>query len=271
MPNYLGQHFLKNKKILKRITSFLNLKHGDIVLEIGPGHGELTRELLGHPVTVIAIERDKTLVDFLNQNFQSTFKSQFSKLEIINGNALEALPDFIKNSKLKIKNSNYKIAGNIPYYITGHLLRILSELEHKPEKIVLLIQKEVAERITAKPPKMNLLSAITQSWAKAEIGAFVGRKDFSPPPKVDSAVIILTPLENTGEYESYYQFVRHLFKQPRKTILNNLTSGAAFLIDKNALISKMKKIGIDPSNRPQNLSLEDIKQLCKVVYNYIDE
>ena len=252
----------------------LNLQGGDIVIEIGPGHGELTGQLLKHPIKVVAVEKDHSLVSslkenakFLIPNAESTSNGEMPKLEIVNGDALTILPSLTRNSKLEIKNSDYKVVGNIPYYITGHLLRILSELGHKPKIITLLIQKEVAERIVAKPPNMNLLAAVTQSWSSPKIIARVGKKEFSPPPKVDSTVIRLTPrslpcTEGAREAE-YYKFLRALFKQPRKTILNNLAPTR----DKEAIASKLKEINIDPNDRPQDISLENTIKMFGMLYN----
>ncbi len=244
------------------------------MIEIGPGHGELTGELLKCPVTVVAIERDKALADFLNKNFKiqiSNFKSnpKLPKLEVVNADALKILPSLMENLSFDI--CHLKLAGNIPYYITGHLLRILSELEFKPEVITLLIQKEVAERIVAKPPKMNLLAAITQSWAEPKIIASVGRKEFSPPPKVDSAVITLAPrsLPSTGgaREAEYYRFLRVLFKQPRKTIANNVMTKFKSQISKDELAQELKQINVDAGNRPQDLSLSEIQNIFKKLYN----
>ncbi len=272
----LGQHFLKNKRILEKIVDALNIKSGDVIVEIGPGHGELTKKLLERPVTVVAIEKDLRLVDLLTKNFKvqisnskSNPKSQLPKLNVINADALKALPSLTENLSFDI--CHLKLVGNIPYYITGHLLRILSELEHKPEIITLLIQKEVAERVVAHPPKMNLLAAVTQSWSEPKIIARVGKKDFSPPPKVDSAVITLVPKSPLSTPSTrgteYYPFLRILFQQPRKTIANNLTAKSKFQISKDELTQELKQININPGDRPQNLSLAEIQNLFATLYN----
>ncbi len=276
MPRRLGQHFLKNKKILEKIADSLNPKSGDIVVEIGPGHGELTEELLKYPVTVLAVERDEALVNFLNKNFKTQIsnfksnpKSRLPKLNILNGDALKILPSLIGRLEFDIGHSGYKVVGNIPYYITGYLLRILSGLEHKPEAITLLIQKEVAERIVAKPPKMNLLAAVTQSWSEPKIILSVGRKEFSPPPKVDSAVITMVPggsPSTLGAREAqYYEFLRVLFRQPRKTIVNNLMTNDKLQMTKNDLIKELTKMNINPLDRPQDLSADDIAGIFKII------
>jgi 16S rRNA (adenine1518-N6/adenine1519-N6)-dimethyltransferase len=261
---HLGQNFLQDKAPLGKIVGALAIKSGETVVEIGPGHGELTKELLRYPINVVAIEKDVRLVSFLNKNFQfpisnfqSSSKSQFSKLQIISGDVLKVLPEIIQNSKLKIQNSSYKLAGNIPYYITGHLLRILSELDQKPKCIVLTVQKEVAERLCAAPPKMNLLAASVQFWAKPEIVGYIGRGDFHPAPKVDSAIIRLIPIGKTlMDPNVFYPLIRPLFKQPRKTVVNNLleTGKAKIVIEQ-----KLKAAGINSGSRPQQLSMDQIR------------
>ena len=204
MGNYLGQHFLINKKKIEKIIEALDLKSGDVVVEIGPGKGALTIPLCENcqklGCKIIAVEKDKDLADDLKNKIYDLGLDK--NIEIIEGDALKTLPRLIHNSELRIKN--YKIVGNIPYYITGYLLRILGELENKPSLIVLTIQKEVAQRVCAKPRTrrrqgyggqgMNLLAASVQFWAEPKIIGSVSKKDFWPIPKVDSAIIKLTPL-----------------------------------------------------------------------------
>ena len=277
MGNYLGQHFLINKKKIEKIIEALDLKSGDVVVEIGPGKGALTIPLCENcqklGCKIIAVEKDKDLADDLKNKIYDLGLDK--NIEIIEGDALKTLPRLIHNSELRIKN--YKIVGNIPYYITGYLLRILGELENKPSLIVLTIQKEVAQRVCAKPRTrrrqgyggqgMNLLAASVQFWAEPKIIGSVSKKDFWPIPKVDSAIIKLTPLTllvrssiqcNKGDY---YKFIKILFKQPRKTILNNLKSQISNLKNKEKIIEKLKKVGVDPQARPQNLSVEQILKL----------
>ena len=255
----LGQHFLINKNKIKKIVDALGLKSADAVIEIGPGHGELTLELRirNAELRIIAIEKDKKLADNLKDKFKKD-----KDIEIIEGDALKILPELTVSRKRQIKN--YKIVGNIPYYITGYLLRIIGELKNKPSLIILTIQKEVAERAAAKPPKMNLLAASVQIWAKMEIIGHIPRKDFQPMPEVDSAIIKLTPKTKTLTLtpKPYYSFIKILFKQPRKTILNNLRRTTNNL---QLLTKKIELIGINPNNRPQNLSIERIIKLAQIL------
>ncbi|MCR4275242.1 MAG: 16S rRNA (adenine(1518)-N(6)/adenine(1519)-N(6))-dimethyltransferase RsmA [Candidatus Wolfebacteria bacterium] len=280
MSRKLGQHFLVNKNKIQKIVEALELKKGDVVVEIGPGHGELTTEIRNNKLEnrIIAIEKDKILANGLREKFKDN-----NNIEIIEGDALKILTDLTYNSKLT--TNNYKLTGNIPYYITGSLLRILSELENKPLLIVLTIQKEVAQRICAKPPQMNLLAAITQFWTEPKIIEYISKNDFRPIPKVDSAIIRLTTYNPEGkqasygagqqftteEAEKYYKFVKVLFKQPRKTIINNLRDANILMhtnytnkkiqLKKEEIIGKFQMFGINPQDRPQNLSLEQIKHL----------
>ena len=275
----LGQHFLLNKKKIGKIVEALDLKSGDVVIEIGPGHGELTESIKYHPpvggssIKIIAIEKDENLADFLREKF-----SQDKNIEIIEGDALKILPNLV-NSTLRTSDVHWtsdvqklKIVGNIPYYITGYLFRILGELENKPSLIVLTIQKEVAQRICAKPPKMNLLAASAQFWAEPKIVGYVPKKDFRPAPKVDSAIIKLKPFATAScSSDKYYKFIKILFKQPRKTILNNLVASikhqvvsTGYQASREKIIKKLQEIGVDPQARPQNLSIEQIKELSKI-------
>src|SRR3989344_1254738 len=223
MNKRLGQHFLINKFAIKKIVAALNLKANDTIIEIGPGKGALTFPLLEEcqklNCKIIGVEKDPELVNKL----ESYKVKKFYNFEIINGDALKILPDY------KLQTTGYKLIGNIPYYITGKLLRILSELENKPKLIVLTIQREVAERITAKQGEMNLLAAAVQVWAEAEIIGYLKPSDFSPPPKVESAIIKLAtriqPLVTRDGVDDYYKIIKILFKQPRKTLLNNLSAG----------------------------------------------
>lgn len=265
MASKLGQNFLINKSKLRKIADVLELKSNDTIIEIGPGHGELTKELKVESLKlkVIAIEKDEKLVGLLKEKFRGD-----KNIEIISGDALKILPKLTQHSRLIAHN--YKLAGNIPYYITGYLFRILGELENKPSLVVLTIQKEVAQRVAAKPPEMNLLAASVQLWAEPKIAGYISKKYFRPAPKVDSAIIKLRIRnKELGIMENeYYKLIKILFKQPRKTILNNLTFGIKNnelgIMDKEKIIEKLKKSGIKPTDRPQNLTIEQIKKLSKL-------
>lgn len=265
----LGQYFLTNKIKLQKIAGALDLKAEDTVIEIGPGHGELTNELriMNYELRIIAIEKDEGFVQYLQKKFV-----QDKNIEIIQGNALKVLLELPKSYILNPKS--YKVVGNIPYYITGHLLRTIGDLENKPSLIVLTVQKEVAERICATAPRMNLLAASVQFWAEPEIIGYIPKTDFQPQPKVDSAIIKLKSITVAMrshescykiEAEKYYKLIKILFKQPRKTILNNLVLSskyqAASSKNKKEIIEILEELKINPGDRPQNLTIEQIKRL----------
>jgi len=263
MARSLGQHFLTNRFYLNKIVDSLNVKGSDFVVEIGPGHGELTEvlafrlQVLGKNWKLITIEKDIKLVKFLKEKF-----SPDKNIEVVYGDALKILPSITKTQNLTPKT--YKLIGNLPYYITGYLLRILGESEVKPKLIVFTIQKEVAQRICAKPPKMNLLAASVQFWAKPEIIGYIPKTAFSPQPKVDSAIIKLTPdfSVNHKPQTKYYKLIKILFKQPRKTILNNLRETK--IANLSECREKLLKIGINPNDRPQDLSIDQITNLSSL-------
>ena len=254
MRQRLGQHFLKNEAALTKIAQAC-LGAGDAIVEIGPGHGELTKHLAAGGARVIALERDGALSDELRKN------KECAGVEIVIGNALETFPAVA--ARLKKEGASYVVAGNIPYYITGHLLRAIGDLEYKPARVVLLIQKEVAQRMCALPPRMNLLAATVQIWSSPRIIFSVPRGSFAPPPDVDSAVVVLEtiPLPFPADLlPRYFSFVRALFKQPGKTVKNNLTEGGFY---KKTAASPRLDAAMDEQgeNRPRHLSMREVGSL----------
>lgn len=245
---YLGQHFLKNKTILEEMARAAEISKKDIVLEVGPGLGSLTEILAERAGKVIAIEKDRELIPILREKFK-----KIKNMEIIEGDILK-----IKNLKLE----NYKIVANIPYYITSRFLRLfLSQTRFGPKLMVLMVQKEVAERICAKPNKMNLLALSVQSYAKAEIIRYVSKNFFSPPPKVDSAIIKITPfapLKVRGAVrvmkinpEKILALAKLAFQQKRKMLRG---------VVKRSSTTPLRHLNIPEkyqTKRPEELSLED--------------
>lgn len=261
MTSKLGQYFLQDKKKIKEIVDALDLKAGDVVIEIGPGHGEVTHELRTRngKLKIIAIEKDRKLAENLKQAF-----SNDKKLKIIEGDALKILPFLIRNSKSEILN--YKLVGNIPYYLTGYLFRIISALPKKPQSVVFTVQKEVAQKICAVPPAMNLLAASVQFWAEPKLIDFISKTSFRPTPQVDSAIIGLkTASSEEKSVKKYYHFIKILFRQPRKTIFNNLR--AARIAPERKILTLLQENNINDRLRPQNLSLKTIKKLALMLYN----
>lgn len=259
MPQKLGQHFLKNKAVIAKIIAALDLCADDRVIEIGPGKGALTLPLAetcrAKQCSVTAIEKDAQLVGELKD-------LSIAGLEIIQGDALKEIKNQISNIKNK---EGFKIVGNIPYYITGKLLRTISELETKPSLTVLMIQKEVAERLTAKSGNMNLLAAATQIWADVSIIAHLNPHDFDPMPKVDSAVVRLESrimYHESWDEERYYKLIHTAFKQPRKTLLNNLAEG--FDRPKDEVLPILQRLGFNEKTRGQELDIAQLAALSKI-------
>ncbi|MFA5052890.1 MAG: 16S rRNA (adenine(1518)-N(6)/adenine(1519)-N(6))-dimethyltransferase RsmA [Parcubacteria group bacterium] len=242
----LGQNFLQNDTALQRIADALDIKEGDTVVEIGPGHGELTSFLVAkNPQKLITIEKDENLAGLLRQEFRN--------VQVIAGDALKILPE-IKLPK------NWKLIGNIPYYITGQLLRITSELSIPPAKTVFLVQREVAERICATLGKANLLSSVIRGWATPNYLFTVPKNDFYPKPKVDSAVVSLDRNEYMAE-KAYSTVVHALFLHPRKKAINNFSD--FFNIPKSEAEKIFNSCNLPSSIRPQNLSSGDIFCISK--------
>lgn len=271
MRQKLGQHFLTDSDLLARIASYVDVQEGETIIEIGPGHGELTAYLVReaarvHQSTLHLLEKDETLAAALPTTFASAFAQ--GTIAITQGDALVMLPKIAE--RLAREQRPYKLVGNIPYYITGFLFRTIGELAHKPRMSVLLIQKEVAERVTAVPPRMNLLAASVQYWADAELLDFVPKQSFSPPPEVDSAVIRLVTKRNmpVTPPDAYYASVKALFRQPRKNVLNNLKSHPRFA----ALTPEEQRLLFDawghkPTERAQTMHIASILLLANLLYN----
>ncbi len=263
----LGQVFLQDTCIIQKIIQTAEIKHKDQILEIGPGKGVLTKPILETGAKVIAVEKDPELVKFL----ENIFKNK-QNLKIIHAD----IRDFLKTNQFYTQystlNTQYKVLGNIPYYLTSHLLRLLLENSIKPSLIVLMIQKEVAQRIIAQPPKMNLLSASVQFYAQPEIICYVPKTAFYPEPKVDSAVIKIIPIstkENTNEIfkKIFFNTIKAGFKQPRKLLINNLNKN---LNIKKGLLQKIfLQLNMPLNTRAQNLSIDQWISLSSLLIKNI--
>ena len=236
----LGQNFLINAGILEKIVDAAELNKDDTILEVGPGTGNLTRLLSEKAGRVIAVEKDHRLIEDLEKEFPA--------VKFIEGDILKLdINELFRNLKLEIRNSHYKVAGNIPYYITSHLLKTIFERWPKPKLMVLTIQKEVAQRIVAKPPDMNLLALSIQLYAEPKIIGYISKGSFRPIPKVDSAIIKMKPKEGIGvkNNEKVLTLAKKAFAGKRKQLKN--TIGPEIL----------NKAGVKLELRPEELSLED--------------
>ena len=221
----LGQHFLKSRDALRKIIQAGEISRDDVILEIGPGKGALTEQLLAFGCQVLAIEKDKELVQYLQEKFEKEIKEK--RLILTQGDILKLK---IENLKLKI----YKLISNIPYNITGAILKKFLADEIQPERMVLLVQKEVAQRILASEGKESILSISVKAYGKPKMAGKVQRRYFSPEPKVDSAIIAITNISRkifaptkvgaptgVGE-ERFWEIVKKGFAHKRKKLAGNL-------------------------------------------------
>jgi 16S rRNA (adenine1518-N6/adenine1519-N6)-dimethyltransferase len=257
----LGQNFLIDKNILDKIINASNLSKQDVVLEVGPGIGTLTQELAKSAGKVIAIEKDHDMINILSETIK-----EFKNIEIIEGDILN-----LSEENYKQITADYKLIANIPYYLTSHLIRTFLEnppTSKPPEEIILLIQKEVAKRICAKPPEMSLLAVSVQFYAKAKIISYVSKNCFLPAPKVDSAIIKITPhiIEGDKELnnfsnEKFFRIVKAGFSHARKQLANNFNK--TFKIKREEIEEWLLKNNIKPNQRAETLSVEDWKNLAK--------
>lgn len=276
----LGQNFLRDEKVLRKIIEAADLQADDFVIEIGPGEGALTEKLAERVQKIIAIEIDTSLIPRLKRKFGDT-----KNIVIIEGDVLKINLHKLLGSEgstfgvLKVEPSrnpqNYKVVANIPYYITSPIIRLFLESEFPPAEMILMVQKEVAERIVAKPGQMSLLTLAVQYYAQAELLFIVDRKSFYPAPEVDSAVIRITPsppsplpigervAEGRVRDKKFFRLARAGFSAKRKTLLNNLSSGLH--LDKAAVEEKLKTAGLKPTARAQELSVEDWKKLSTLL------
>ena len=252
----LGQNFLVDEGILKKIVEAAELSKNDIVLEVGPGIGNLTVELAKSVKKVIAVEKDQDLVRILKELLDCW---KVRNVRIVEGDIRK-----IENCKLKIENC-YKVVANIPYYLTSPLIRKFLEASNAPKEMILMVQKEVAQRICAKPPKMSILAVSVQFYAKPEIISFVSKKSFWPQPKVDSAIIKIKPLINADKRlinaDLFLKTVKTGFSQPRKQLANNLSNGLK--MDKGKVKNWLLKNGIQPTQRAETLTINDWTNLTK--------
>ena len=258
----LGQHFLINQKIFQRIVQTANLSKKDIVLEIGPGLGTLTQELAQRVKRVIAVEKDKRMVEILKDVLKD-----HQNIEIIHGDILSILRDFLRDcpsdtvlleQKDCIRGTvPYKIVANIPYYLTSPLIRLLLESKNPPQEMVLLIQKEVAQRICAKPGKMSLLAVAVQFYSRPKIISYVSKKSFWPQPKVDSAIIKISQIKKPKNIniEKFFQIVKAGFSSPRKQLANNLSQ--KLNLPREQIKSALAECSLNTQARAENLSVED--------------
>ena len=241
----LGQHWLTDATALEAICEAAELTNDDVVLEVGPGVGTLTEYLVQRAGKVVAVEFDAKLAKELPAR--------------ITANNLEVVQQDILQFDFTSLPPDYKIVANIPYYLTSNLIRTLSETPNAPSVVVLLVQKEVAERVTAAPGDMSVLGITAQYYWHAGVGLVVSAELFTPPPKVDSQVLILIrrtePLFSDVDTKAFFRLVKAGFSERRKKLRSSLASGLH--ISKPEVEMLLTKAGIDPNLRAQTLSLDN--------------
>lgn len=254
-----GQNFLIDKKVLDKIVKTAELKKDDVILEIGAGFGILTQELAKQVKRVIAVELDKRLIEALKEKF-----AKFKNVEIIHEDILK-----IQSVKFKLQNKKYKIVANLPYNITSMILRkFLSEESIKPDKMILLVQREVAERIVAQPGQMSLLSVSAQFYSQPKIISIVSNSSFWPKPKVNSAIIkiVLQEIDKKIDEKDFFDLARVGFSSRRKQLKNNLKKIAKNKICEKNLEKIFQELNFNFKIRAQELSVGDWIELYKNLY-----
>lgn len=249
----LGQNFLRDKNILQKIVDAGDVSSDDTVLEIGPGEGTLTEKILEKAKKVVAVEKDDRLIDFLKNKFAKEISEK--KLELIHGDILE-----LEIKKIGLKDKKYKLIANIPYYITGQIFRMFLESGPQPETMVLLVQKEVADRIMARDGKESILSTSVKVYGKPELVAKVGKGSFVPSPKVDSAILSIKNVSkkffekgNTDE-KRFFEILKAGFAHKRKLLSKNIKN-----LVKDGVVEKL----FDKNIRAEDLKVEDWMKLVQ--------
>ncbi|MFC1958040.1 16S rRNA (adenine(1518)-N(6)/adenine(1519)-N(6))-dimethyltransferase RsmA [Chloroflexota bacterium] len=263
----LGQHFLIDEEVLGHIVSAAQLTANDAVMEIGPGLGVLTRELAGRAGRVVAIELDTRLAAILGETLAS-----FDNVTIVNEDVLKIAPaallEGLKTGFPPLVDStfSYKVVANLPYYITSPVLRRFLEASVKPRIMVVMVQKEVAEEISARPGRLSLLGISVQLYGEPAIVEYVPARCFYPAPEVDSAILRVDvyprPAVDISDTESFFRLVRAGFSASRKQLANSLAQGLG--LPKAEALSLLEKAGIASQRRAETLTLEEWACLLRV-------
>lgn len=253
----LGQNFLKSESALREIINAGDIKAGETILEVGPGRGALTEYLLRAGANVIAIEKDRDLISVLNESFKNDIESGALKI-------IEA--DILEWDRAELKSA-YKVIANIPYYITGAIVRMFFEAEAQPQKMVLLVQKEVAERIVARDNKESILSISVKAYCTPRLVKVVKAGSFVPAPAVDSAIVEFSDIskrlfvENGVDESTFFIIVKEGFAHKRKVLRSNLAD-LATRFDKK-LPEILLKSSVAGNARAEDLTLENWFAIAK--------
>jgi len=276
----LGQNFLIDKSVIKKIIKEARLKTKDIVLEIGPGIGTLSQDLSKEAKKLIAVEKDLKMYDILKELLECW---NVKNVELVKEDILKFNP-----LTYKLKAKSYKVVANLPFYLTAPAIRKFLETKFPPELMILVVQKEVAQRICARPPKMNILAVSVQFYAKPEIISYVSKKSFWPSPKVDSAILRISAINQRRKSafnQRFFRIVKAGFSQPRKQLANNLSKKLELVnevclprslpssppfanarANKERTKSWLLKNNIQPTQRAETLTIKDWINLTKSYY-----
>ena len=249
----LGQNFLIDEKVIQNILHAAHLQKDDVILEIGPGIGVLTRALCKKVSKVIAIEKDRAMVNILKETLK-----ECENVAIILGDALKIdVPVY----------PHYKIVASLPYSIVAPIIRKFLESRNPPQQMVLVVQKEVAQKICAHQKKMNLLAVSVQVYAAPEIISFISKKSFFPQPNVDGAILTITPHPRAARKQIaiplFFKIVKAGFSHPRKQLINNLSKGLQLNKEQATLL--LQRNGIHPTQRAETLTISQWIQLTKTL------
>jgi len=294
----LGQNFLRDVSVVEKIYLAVRPLRGETIIEVGPGEGVLTEALARTGACVIAVELDDRLIPKLREKFR-----EFENVEIVHGDILDVdIEQVVKSHKSKVESrdfevfsidginlppsrgldtspqlrgggdsseaiNSYRVVGNLPYYITSKIIRMFLELEHPPREMFFMVQKEVAERICAKPDDMSVLSVAVQYYAKPEIVFHVPAEAFEPAPKVDSIFLRITSkaenrketMDNQKDTEVFFRLVKMGFSARRKTLANNLAAGLQ--CPRQEIEEILCKAELSPKARAQDLSVGEWENL----------
>ncbi len=262
----LGQHFLVDTEALAAIASAAELKADDVVIEVGPGLGVLTDELVKQAGGVIAVELDDRLAGILKKKMAAIDNFTVVNRDILKVKPQELLSEPLAQKVLEGKPLSYKVVANLPYYITSAVLRYFLEAQPQPSVIVVMVQKEVAEAVAAEQGKMSLLSTSVQFYGKPEIVRVVPAASFYPPPEVDSAILKIKiydkPALDIEDVDGFFNLVRAGFAASRKQLPNSLAQGLK--CTKDETVALLEEAEIDLKRRAETLSLEEWGKLWKI-------
>ena len=245
----LGQNFLISEQTRTKLVEAADIKKDDLIIEAGAGIGTITTELAARAKRVIAVEKDRALVPILEETTKD-----FKNIEII-------VDDILKIENLE---GDWKLIGNIPYYLTAPLIRKFLESANPPRSITLMVQKEMAQRICASPPDMSILAVSVQVYSTPKIISFVPRSSFWPEPEVDSAILAITPApaDSKTDFRKFFETVKAGFQSPRKQLINNLSAGLK--MNRTETEQWLRSCDVDPKRRAETLEVKEWLRLVEL-------